>query len=924
MELKNNIAVIAIAMLVCSAVLVCIPSIDAEEGVAGVVIVDDKGYDSLKAAIDAAGDGAVLKLNNDVTEDVTVPDGKKIAIDLNGHKLTNVSSDTITVQFGAELTIRDSVGNGIVDNITNQRAALFNNGTMIVENGTFDRSKEAGTDSENSGGNTYYIALNHGVMTINDGTFALQGHFSSAVVNGYYNYGLSSDQRKGYSEGFNHAEPKLTINGGSFSGGLNTIKNDDGAKIDINGGTFFNDYAKTTTIKENGEDVTVVDRGCVVQNHSVCTITGGSFTGNDCYAVYNCGCGAVYDVGDFNIEGGSFHGIICNKIVPTAKYQGGKVTFNGGTFDCEMILPEGFYEFNKGTFNGDAPEIIRNAAEAVVGSTYYASFASAVADAEDGATVGILNDVKGSDAVAIDRNLTIEGNGHKFCGSFALDAVGSEDGLYKVVLKGFVMEGDGKVAMAISGDNQAADVRPVDLAIIGCDISGYTSGIHLTNAQKLLIDGSEFGSDVVLDLCGVKDAEIIVKNSVFSDADFSIAQRGGAGNTDDASDIISESANVKILVVKDNVFTDSVVIIGAESNTDGSVRTYAQAFDAEITSKGATTVRFHGAGIEGTERMLDIVLSDGMQLVTNTAPDTSGEVTKGIIIIKVESAEIAGAVHDGMTLIVNRLMTIPSGASVEGKVWFDTNLANGVTLQGVVAGDKGLSFARGSVVISGDFSESTDGTITVTGIAKVTGELDLKGASLVVPASSTLMVEENGKIAGNGTIRNSGTVKVQGSVESAIANEEGSKVQVGRTGSIDGTKVTGVGDVNYDSIIVKSIQTQYVRVGDKLDIPVTVDPAGAKVVIDQSKSPSWLSISDEKHVVGTAAVDGCYNVTLIVTDGDREPVEESFIVNVIPTPTDPDDRTEAREYEMKDILKVAMILIAALVVIALVFRAILG
>lgn len=905
MELKNNITVIAIAMLVCSAVLVCIPSIDAEEGIAGVVIVDDKGYDSLKAAIDAAGDGAVLKLNNDVTEDVTVPDGKKIVIDLNGHKLTNVSSDTITVQFGAELVIDDSVGNGIVDNITNQRAALFNNGTVHILKGTFDRSMENGKDDKNSGGNSYYAVLNHGVMTIDGGTFTQNGHFSSLLDNGYYSYGLSSDQRKGYVEGVNHAEPTLTINGGLFTGGLNTIKNDDGAKLLIKDGTFIN-YTQAA-----------------VQNHNVCTIDGGIYDAESKYAIYNCGCDATHDVGTLTINGGSFTGDVCN-CGPSEDNIVSNMTINGGIFYGNVLDYDWTLVFVKGTFNGDAPEIIRNAAEAVVGSTYYALFASAVADAEDGATVGILNDVKGSDAVAIDRNLTIEGNGHKFCGSFALDAVGSEDGLYKVVLKDLVMEGDGKVATAISGDNQAADVRPVDLGIIGCDISGYTPGVHLTNAQKLLVDGSEFGSDVVLDLCGVKDAEITVKNSVFSDADFSIAQRGGAGNTDDASDITSESATVKILVVKDNMFTDSVVVFGAGSNTDGSVRTYAQAFDAEITSKGATTVRFHGAGIEGTERMLDIVLSDGMQLITNTAPDTSGEVTKGIIVIKVESAEISGAVHDGMTLIVNRLMTIPSGASVEGKVWFDTNLANGVTLQSVVAGEKGLSFARGSVVISGDFSESTDGTITVTGIAKVTGELDLKGASLVVPASSTLMVEENGKIAGNGTIRNSGTVKVQGSVESAISNEEGSKVQVGRTGSIDGTKVTGGGDVNYDSIIVKSIQTQYVRVGDKLDIPVTVDPAGAKVVIDQSKSPSWLSISDEKHVVGTAAVDGCYNVTLIVTDGDREPVEESFIVNVIPTPTDPDDRAEDREYEMKDILKVAMILIAALVVIALVFRAILG
>jgi len=328
--------------------------------------------------------------------------------------------------------------------------------------------------------------------------------------------------------------------------------------------------------------------------------------------------------------------------------------------------------------------------------------------------------------------------------------------------------------------------------------------------------------------------------------------------------------------------------------------------------------------VDGAEKMLGIRLANGFDLITNTAIDETGEKTAGIIVIKVEEAEITGTVDAGKTVAVNRLMKVPAGGSVDGRVWFDTNMANGVEFVDVTAGEKGLAFARGSVVISGDFEESSDGTITVTGIAKVDGELNLNGASLVVPASSILTVEAEGKILGEGTIRNAGTVKVQGVIETAMANDAGSKVQVGRTGTIDGTKVTGDGEVKYDSIIVKSIQTQYVRVGDKLDIPVTVDPAGAKVAIDYGKSPSWLSISDDGHIVGTAAVNGCFNVTLIVTDGDREPVEESFIINVIATHADPDKESEDKELDMKDILKVLMIIIVALIVIVFVFRAVIG
>ena len=55
-------------------------------------------------------------------------------------------------------------------------------------------------------------------------------------------------------------QPILTIDGGTFRGGLNTIKNDDRAKLTINGGTFSNYYQ------------------AVVQNHNIAEITGGTFT----------------------------------------------------------------------------------------------------------------------------------------------------------------------------------------------------------------------------------------------------------------------------------------------------------------------------------------------------------------------------------------------------------------------------------------------------------------------------------------------------------------------------------------------------------------------------------------------------------------------------------------------------------------------
>ena len=69
---------------------------------------------------------------------------------------------------------------------------------------------------------------------------------------------------------------------GTFAGGLNTIKNDDGARLVINDGTFTNMSQAT------------------VQNHHVTEIKGGTFntTGSAQYVVDNEGHnGAANDLG---------------------------------------------------------------------------------------------------------------------------------------------------------------------------------------------------------------------------------------------------------------------------------------------------------------------------------------------------------------------------------------------------------------------------------------------------------------------------------------------------------------------------------------------------------------------------------------------------------------------------------------------------
>lgn len=275
-----------------------------------------KSIIELNTAITDAGETeTTIKLAADITGDVVIPEDANITIDLNGKKITNSVGHTI--MNNGTLTIK---GEGTVDNITHGKAALYNKGTVTLNGGTFDRTQENGQSDSSSGGNSYYTIKNVGNMTINEGVNVLTaegngelGRFSSLVANGYYN-GTTYDNDKGVDN------PTLIINNGTFSGGLNTIKNDDRAELTINNGTFKNFYQAT------------------VQNHNIATINGGTYkaasdassTGKETYGVYNCGCGANIDLGTLTVTGGIFEG--ADYAIADVSSQPAIVNISGGCF----------------------------------------------------------------------------------------------------------------------------------------------------------------------------------------------------------------------------------------------------------------------------------------------------------------------------------------------------------------------------------------------------------------------------------------------------------------------------------------------------------------------------------------------------------------------------------------------------------------
>ena len=256
-------------------------SIDGGTFIGDISTVDVTGFikggtfTDLASAVKYAADGATITLAGDAKGDVVIPADKTITLDLGGHKLTNVKEHTI-VNNGT-LTI---TGTGTVDNVTNGKAALVNYGTATLNGGNFTRSKEnAENNKDNGGGNSYYTILNDkgATMTINEGvTVSNVGHFSSMIRNG-------GDENTA-------AVSTMTINGGTFSGGINTVKNDENGVLTINGGDFSN----TSQF--------------VIMNWNKATISDGTFEANASAeaVLFTAKYLESRAVGELKIEGGMY------------------------------------------------------------------------------------------------------------------------------------------------------------------------------------------------------------------------------------------------------------------------------------------------------------------------------------------------------------------------------------------------------------------------------------------------------------------------------------------------------------------------------------------------------------------------------------------------------------------------------------------
>ena len=168
----------------------------------------ESGVDSwsaLQDSIDRAEDGEIITLSEDLKAldadaQITIPAGKRLTLDLNGHVLDSAMNPrqterkrcVIKIREGAMLTLRDSGGSGVLTGgFHDNGGGVWNLGTLIMEGGCV-----TGNTALDSGGGV----ANYGTMVLTGGS--VQGN--TALRDG--------------GEVFNEAKARLTVGGDAVIG----------------------------------------------------------------------------------------------------------------------------------------------------------------------------------------------------------------------------------------------------------------------------------------------------------------------------------------------------------------------------------------------------------------------------------------------------------------------------------------------------------------------------------------------------------------------------------------------------------------------------------------------------------------------------------------------------------------------------------
>lgn len=573
-------------------------------------IGNTNGYLTLEAAVAAAQSGDIVKLVKDTSENIIIPNGKTIVIDLNGKKLTNADSHTIV--NNGNLTIQ---GSGTVDNVTHQKAALVNYGTAVLNGGTYTRSLEnPENNKDNSGGNSYYTILNDkgGNMTINAGVEVTNvGHFSSMICNG--------------GDANSSAMSKLTIHGGVFSGGINTVKNDELGELTITDGSFSNASQ------------------CVIMNWHKANISGGTFETNEGAetVLFTAKYHDTRAIGKLTLTGGTYicktdQALLCDRYNNNEKYLG-TASIAGGTFSRQpeaKYIAAGYEAKDNGNNTWTVGAAASAAFAAQVGGVMYTTLADALAAADENAIVKLLEDVTGQVAIPAGKKLTLDLNGKTITHSgTAIINNGT------LIVKNGAVVSTGNCGIGVGSNSETT----------------ILSDVTVTAQESAVITSKSTG------------AKIFIEGGTFTSTDNAVIAGNGSERT----------GNPNIIVINGGTFNGGITTAGYVA-----CGIYAPWKD-QITVNGGTFHITGGAGI--VARAGQVSVNGGTFICTGNATGKVGDsrvVVPCAALVFDSEANYPALTNESVILVKNGTFTVESGVAVAYAVKAAEDLNPRIVIEG--------------------------------------------------------------------------------------------------------------------------------------------------------------------------------------------------------------------------------------------------
>ena len=492
-------------------------------------------YSSLAEAVAAAQDGQTVTLLADATEDVAI--SKNITLDLGGKTLTNTNAGkaTLTIAKGATATVK--------------------NGNVI-------------------GGTGYYTIDNYGTATLEDVT-ATAGNTDSSMIRN---------------------DGTLTIESGSYSGGLNVVKSEEDSTLTINGGKFELSYA--TSQGYTG----------VIYTYGNATITGGEFICSAAYLKWaHPQCVATGMVeghpSSTKITGGTFTNTFTDT-VQNIFHGVGKATsdnfeVSGGTFNKEVsegYCADGFIP----TKNADGTYGVKEGYYvAQIGSTKYETLADAIRLAAKGKTIQLLNDTTENITIAATKQITLDLNG------YTLD--GGTGNTNATILN------EGTLTITDTSAGKTGTIKRDDQGV-----AGETSYYVIHNLGAMVIDQANVvnnsgikGSSLVCNGGETTTASLTINGGTFEQQNFIAFKNDSNGElTINGGTLTSKQSAVqnwnKAQILGGNltgiIWTDSWTEAGTVGETViGGNAQFTGTIYMDVTSSNPSTLKIEGGSLDVTK-----------------------------------------------------------------------------------------------------------------------------------------------------------------------------------------------------------------------------------------------------------------------------------------------------------------------------------